>query len=101
MNINFFIPKDNKIPINLALKVDDIHVNYKKINNGFEFDVFIKDKDKALDIVKTITSQIKSEQDESEHGVSWRDVSYEVKSEDSFGTGLVVIEWKYRIRDSY
>lgn len=99
MNIEFYIPKYEKIPTDLSLKVDGIDVDYERIKGGFRFYVYVDSTEKALEIVKAIAEQMISDHDESQHGVSWRTVSMEVTS-DALGFRRTV-DWKYRVRDSY
>ena len=99
MNIEFYIPKDVKIPTDLRLKVDDIYVYYERIKGGFRFHVYVDSDEKALEIVKAITEQMILDHDESQHGVSWRTVSIEI-AEDTWWFKRI-IDWKYRVRDSY
>lgn len=99
--IKFYIPKDETIPTDLRLYVGGIYVTYERIEGGFTFHVFLDDEEKALAIVSEIVQQMIREHDESQHGVSWRTVSFEVVPQEEryrFGT---LIEWKYRVRDSY
>jgi hypothetical protein len=100
MNIEFYIPKDEKIPTDLRLKVDGIDVYYERIRGGFRFYVYVDSNEKALWIVKAITEQMIFDHDESQHGVSWRTVSMEITDEDAWGFRRIV-DWKYSVRDSY
>ena len=99
MKIEFYIPKDEKIPTDLRLKVDGIDVYYERIKGGFRFYVYVDSDEKALGIVKAITEQMIFDHDESQHGVSWCTVSMEVIT-DEWGFRRIV-DWKYRVRDSY
>lgn len=99
MKIEFYIPKDEKIPTDLRLKVDGIDVCYERIKGGFRFYVYVDSDEKALEIVKAIAEQMIFDHDESQHGVSWRTVSMEI-TEDTWGFRRIV-DWKYRVRDSY
>ena len=99
MNIEFYIPKDEKIPTDLRLKVDGIDVCYERIKGGFRFYVYVDSDEKALDIVKAITGQMILDHDESQHGVSWRTLSFEVTRDESGFRRIV--DWRYRVRDSY
>ena len=99
MNIEFYIPKDEKIPTDLRLKVDGVDVYYERIKGGFRFYVYVDSDENALEIVKAITEQMIFDHDESQHGVSWRTVSTEI-IDDSWGFRKIV-DWKYRVRDSY
>ena len=98
-DIKFFIPKGQTIPTALELKVDDVSVTYERIEGGFEFYVWIGDRDKAVEIVEEIVAKIKSEHDDPKHLVTWRTVSIDVL-EVSERYGYVRIWWKFYIRDS-
>jgi len=98
-NIKFYIPQGQTIPTVLELKVDDVSVTYKRINGGFEFCVWIGDRDKAVEIVEEIVAKIKSEHDDPKHFVTWRTVSIDVL-EVSEQYGFVRIWWKYYVRDA-
>lgn len=98
-DIKFYIPKDETIPTVLRLKVDDVDVTYRRVENGFEFTISVDSDDKALKIANEIISKMKLEHDEPQHGVSWRTVSVVI-----IPTRLDferVVLWKYRVRDSY
>lgn len=99
MNIEFYIPKDEKIPTDLRLKVDGVDVYYERIKGGFRFQIYVDTDEAALEIAKEITQQMIWDHDESQHGVSWITVSLElVEDERKFRR---IVEWKYRVRDSY
>lgn len=92
---------DIKFNIPLALYVDDVYVTYERTNCGFIFHILLDDEEKAMEVAKEIIQKMIREHDESQHGVSWRIVSLEVipqKERYKIGT---LIEWKYRVRDSY
>ena len=100
-DIKFYIPKDETIPTILALYVDDVYVTYERTKGGFTFHILLDDEEKAMEAAKEIVQKMIREHDESQHGVSWRTVSLEVIPQEErykFGT---LIEWKYRVRDSY
>jgi len=99
MNIEFYIPKDEKIPTDLRLKVDGVDVYYERIKGGFRFQIYVGTDEAALEIAKEITQQMIRDHDESQHGVSWQTVSLEI-IEDEWKWRRIV-EWKYRVRDSY
>ena len=100
-DIRFYIPKSEKIPTALRLYVDDVYVVYHTITNGYWFEIH-ETEEKAMDIAKRIIEEIINEKDESEHGVTWRTVSLTVIERDRRYYGdTTLIEWKYRIRDSY
>ena len=98
-DIKFFIPKGQTIPTALELQVDDVSVTYKRIEGGFEFCVWVGDRDKAVEIVEEIVAKIKSEHDDPKHFVTWRTVSIDVL-EVSERYGYVRIWWKFYIRDA-
>lgn len=94
-----FVTYGETIPTSLHLKVDDeITVTYGRIEGGFEFAVWDVDADTALEIVNDIVMKIKFEHDEPQHGISWETVSINITRAEAWCT---VIEWKYRVRDSY
>ncbi len=103
MNIKFYIPKGETIPSDLRLYVDDIAVIYRRISSEvFQFSVDTKDERKALEVVEAIVRQIKSEHDESQHGVSWRTRFLMIVPQDErYRTSTTIVEWGFRIRDSY
>ena len=98
-DIKFFIPKGQTIPTALELQVDDVSVTYKRIKDGFEFCVWVGDRDKAVKIVEEIVAKIKSEHDDPKRLVTWRTVSIDVL-EESERYGFVRIWWKFYIRDA-
>ena len=99
--IRFYIPKDETIPTDLRLYVDDNYVKYERIDGGFRFRTLLDDENKAMKIVEQIVAKMKREHDEPEHGVSWRTVELNiVPQEDRYNIGTI-IDWKYRVRDSY
>ncbi len=100
-NIRFYIPKGETIPTDLELYVDDVHVRYERVKNGFHFHILLDDEDEAMKIAKEITDQMKCEHDESQHGVSWRTVSLRVIPQDERYKIDTLVEWIYRVRDSY
>lgn len=99
--IRFYIPKDESIPTDLRLYVGENYVEYEHINNGFLFKTLIDDEEDAMKVVEQIVNRMKSEHDESEHGVSWRTISLSVVPQDERYKIGTWVEWKYRVRDSY
>lgn len=99
--IKFYIPKGETIPTDLRLYVGDVYVHYERIRNGFRFHVSVDDENKAIDVTKVITDKMKREHDESHHGVSWRTISLEVVPQDERYRIDTVVDWIYRVRDSY
>ena len=99
--IRFYIPKDETIPTDLRLFVGDVYVRYERIKSGFRFNISVNDEDKAIDVAKEIADKMKREHDESQHGVSWRTISLEVVPQDERYRIDTVVDWIYRVRDSY
>lgn len=99
--IRFYIPKDETIPTNLRLYVGDVYVTYRLIDGGFRFYVSLDDEKEAMNIAKKIIAQMIREHDESQHGVSWRTTSLEIVPQEERYKFATIIEWKYRVRDSY
>jgi len=100
-DIQFYIPKDETIPTALRLYVGDIFATYERIHGGFRFYIDTKDEAQAMEIAKKIVQRMKSEHDESQHGVSWRTLSLEIVPQDERYKINTIIDWKYRVRDSY
>lgn len=97
--IKFYYPDNLTIPTDLRLKVGDIYVEYERIPGGFKFIIDVTDEDIAMAVVERIIDQMKYEHSEPEHGISWRTISVAVTSDTN--SIYTVIEWKYRVRDSY
>lgn len=100
-DIRFYIPKDEVIPTSLQLYVDNIYVRYERIHGGFRFHIFLDDEEKAMEVAKEIVQQMKIDHDESQHGVSWRTISLEIVPQEERYKFNTIIDWKYRVRDSY
>ena len=100
-DIRFYIPEDEKIPTMLRLHVDDVYVTYERIPGGFDFHVSTLDEEKAMKIVDEIVWQIQYDHDNSKHGISWRTISLKVVPQDERYKIDTLVEWKYRVRDSY
>lgn len=102
MNIEFYIPKDEKIPTDMRLKVDDVDVTYERIyggiGRGFRFYIFVDSDERALEITKAIARQMIRDHDESQHGFYWQTVSMEI-IEGTWGFRRI-IDWKYKVMDS-
>jgi hypothetical protein len=109
--IQFYIPKDERIPTDLRLcvrrsaekevLVDDVYVTYRRIESGFLFIISLKDEEEAMRIAEDIVQVMKEDHDESQHGVSWRTVSLSVIPQEERYRIDTLVEWKYRVRDSY
>lgn len=109
--IQFYIPKSERIPTDLRLcvrrsaekevLVDDVYVTYERIESGFLFRISLKDEKEAMRIAEEIVQIMKADHDESQHGVTWQTVSLAVVPQDERYGIDTLIEWKYRVRDSY
>ena len=100
-DIRFYIPKSETIPTDLRLYVNDVYVEYHRIDDGFLFEILLDDEEESVRVAEKIVAQMKHEHDEPEHGVSWRTLSLRViPQEERIKIGTWV-EWKYRVRDSY
>lgn len=100
-DIKFYIPKDETIPTDLRLYVDNVYVVYRRIQGGFRFCISLDDEEKAMKVAEKIVQKMKHEHDESEHGVSWRTVSLDIVPQEERYKFDTIIDWKYRVRDSY
>lgn len=100
-DIRFYIPNGETIPTDLRLYVDDVYVGYRRIQGGFRFCISLDDEEKAMEVAKTIIQQMMRDHDESQHGVSWRTVSLGIIPQEERYRINTIIEWKYRVRDSY
>lgn len=99
--IKFYIPKSESIPTELRLYVGDVYVTYKRIDSGFRFFISSDDEKKAMEVAEQIVKQLKYEHDEPQHGVSWRTISLEIVPQEERYKIDTIIDWKYRVRDSY
>ena len=100
-DIKFYIPNDETIPTELRLYVGDVYVTYERTNGGFTFRILLDNEEKAMEVAKEIVQKMIREHDESQHGVSWRTVSLKVIPQEVRYKIGTLIEWKYRVRDSY
>lgn len=100
-NIRLYIPDDETIPTDLRLYVGNVYVKYERIKGGFRFYILLDDEQQAMEVAKEIVQQMKHEHDESQHGVSWVTVSLEVVPQDERYRIDTIIDWKYRVRDTY
>lgn len=100
-DIKFYIPSDETIPTDLRLYVGEVFVKYERIKGGFRFYISLYDDEQAMKVAEEIVQQMILEHDESQHGVSWRTVSLEVVPQDARYKVGTIIDWKYRVRDSY
>lgn len=101
MNIKFYIPKSETVPTDLRLYADETYVRYERIDGGFRFYISEDVEEKAMQIAVKIIDQIIHEHDEPQLGISWRTVSVRIVPQDDRYKIGTIIEWKYRVRDSY
>jgi hypothetical protein len=103
MEIKFYIPKDETIPIQLRLKVDGMDVYYEKVEGEFAYDftLFDKAKKKSTEIIDRIVSIMCNQS--YDHGSEWR----EIKAKRSIVYSPVeewdhmIIRVYFRVKDSY
>lgn len=100
-DIRFYIPKDETIPTSLRLYVGDVFVTYKRIDGGYIFRISTHDETQALEVARKIADRMIYEQSEPRHGVSWVTVSMNIVPQESRYAVDTMVEWKYRVRDSY
>lgn len=100
-DIKFYIPKSETIPTGLRLYVGNVYVNYYRRDAGFIFEVYLEDEAEALKVAEQIVERMIADHDEAQHGVTWCTVSLTiVPQEERYKVGTI-IDWKYRVRDSY
>lgn len=100
-NIEFFIPNSETIPTDLRLYVGNVYVKYYRIYAGFRFEIYMDDEAEAMKVAEKIVERIIADHDESQHGVTWRTVSLTVVPQEKRYKIGTIIDWKYRVRDSY
>lgn len=101
MKIDFYIPKDTAIPLQLRLKVNDQYdVYYKRLVGifGYEF-TFFKYQGVTSEMARTITDEIVLRMiDQSyDHGSSWREDETREFTENDYTITIVV---HFRVRDA-
>ena len=100
MKIEFYIPKDQVIPTQLRLKVDDsIDVYYGRTENGgWKFD-FFKHQGVTLEMATQITNEIFSKMiwQSYDHGAQWRECGVREIVNDEYELSISVF---YRVRDA-
>ena len=95
------------IPLQLECTVNGTVIYYDRLRAnkggypGYLFYIFDNiSKDDAEEKVKILIDRILDDNDESEHGVSWRTTSFEYIGDDC-RCGTHIFEWHYRVRDTY
>ncbi len=100
-DIEFYIPKSETIPTDLRLFAGNVYVNYYRIDAGFRFEISLEDEAEAMKVAEQIVERMIADHDEAQHGVTWRTVSLTVVSQEERYKVGTIIDWKYRVRDSY
>lgn len=101
MNIKFYIPKDEIIPTQLRVKVDEtLDVYYKRLPDafGFKFD-FFKHQGVTLEMATAITDEIvrKMIYQSYDHGAQWRECGEREIVNDEWDLSITVF---FRVRDA-
>lgn len=101
MKIEFYIPKDQVIPTQLRVKVDEnIDVYYSSLKDafGYKFD-FFKHQGISLDLATAITDEIVSRMisQSYDHGAQWGECGVRKVVNDDFDLSITVF---FRVRDA-
>lgn len=101
MKIEFYIPKDEKIPTQLRVKVDDkIDVYYDALPDTFGWSLkFFKHQGVTSEMVNAITDEIVHlmSWQSYDHGAYWKERGVrEIKEEDY----IFVVNVYFRVRDA-
>ena len=100
-DIEFYIPKSETIPTDLRIYVGDVYVKYHRIDAGFRFEIYMEDEAEAMKVAEKIVERMIVDHDEAQHGVTWCTVSLTVVPQEGRYKVGTIIDWKYRVRDSY
>ena len=101
-DIRFYIPEGETIPTGLKLYVGDIYVRYERLDGcTFRFWISTEDEKEALEVAQKIVNQMIADYDDPKHGVSRRTVSLEIVPQEERFQIDTIVDWKYRVRDSY
>lgn len=102
MNVEFYIPKSQRIPTELRLKVDGKQVTYRRLQDAFGYDFCFysgETVEEAMDITKELAEIMCAQS--YDHGSEWRIVSMEpVQQCERYKIGET-IRVLFRVRDSY
>ncbi len=101
MKIEFYIPKNEKIPTSLRLDVDGKQVKYNRVKDIFAYDFhfFGQTEEKSLEIAEEIARVMCYQS--YDHGQSWRVADIAImEQEERYAVG-VIVRVEFRIRDSY
>ena len=102
MDIKFYIPEDEFIPIAFRLKADGKDVLYCKVDNKFAFDFTVYDttEEKAKEIVDEIVRKMCYQS--CDHDAEWRVTNKEViEAYTIFDTTTCTIRVSFYTKDSY
>lgn len=101
MKIEFYIPKGEKIPTQLRVKVDDaIDVYYDRLPDVFGWQlVFFKHQGVNSEMATSIADEIVREMiwQSYDHGAQWRERGVREVEEDEFN---ICIKVYFRVRDA-
>lgn len=99
--IEFYIPKDEKIPTDLRLKVDEKDVFYKRAKEGlaYEFEIFnLADEVEGLSIVEDL-SRIICDQSDTDGYTYW--IVTEIIQITKFEFSCCKWRVSFRVKDMY
>lgn len=99
MKIEFCIPREQSIPTQLRLKVDEtIDVYYDRVKGGWKFE-FFKFQGVTLEMATQIVDEIFSKMvsQSYDHGVQWRECGVREIVNDEFELSITVF---YGVRDA-
>ena len=101
MKIEFYIPKDERIPTQFRLKVDEkFDVYYDKVHGKFAYKFkFFRFQGVTLEMANSITDEIvhKMEWQSYDHGAQWRECDTREIVNDEFELSITVF---FRKRDA-
>lgn len=101
MKIQFYIPKDEIVPTQFRVKIDDKYdVYYDKVPNEFAWDFTFWNE--AKDCYETLLDEMVSRMctQSEDHGASWCETKREVVEKSELW-GSIVVRVYFRIRDSW
>jgi hypothetical protein len=101
VKIEFYIPKDEKIPTRLRVKVDEtIDVYYERLHDafGYKFE-FFRHQGVTLEMATTITDEIVSRMvsQSYDHGAQWRECGVREVVNNEWDLSITVF---FRVRDA-
>ena len=100
MKIEFYVAKDQTIPTELRLKVDEaIDVYYKRLAGAFGYELCFLKSQVTLGIAEAITDEIVSRMisQSYDHGAQWRECGVRKIEENDWEVSITVF---FRVRDA-